>query len=100
MSRKIKRYTSGFKFKVVMESMLKGNVAEIARRYNIHPNKLSTWRMEFNKNGHIIFEQGKDRVAEQMSKKVKELENLIGKKEIEINLLKGYLDFYAPLDGK
>ena len=36
---------------------------------------------------------------EKFKKKVMELENIIGKKEIEINILKKYLDFYAPLDG-
>ena len=100
MSRKIKRYSSEFKFKVVLESIIKGNVAEVARKYNIHPNKLSTWRTEFTKNGHAVFERGKDKIAEQMNRKVRELENLIGKKEIEINMLKGFVDFYAPLDGR
>jgi len=28
------------------------------------------------------------------------LEKLIGKKEVEISILKNYLDFYVPLDGK
>jgi len=100
MSRKIKSYTSEFKFKIVLESMIKGNVGEIARKYNVHPNKLSTWRTEFLNNGHVVFERNPDKAAEQANKQVKALENLIGKKEIEINLLKGYVDFYAPLDGK
>ena len=100
MTRRIKSYTSSFKFKVVLESIQKGNVGEVARKYDVHPNKLSTWRAEFNRNGHLAFENSQDKVAERNAKKIKELENLIGKKEIEINLLKGFVDFYSPLDGK
>jgi transposase len=100
MPRKVKSYTAAFKFKIVMESIQKDNVAEVARKYDIHPNKLSTWRSEFNKNGHLVFENSKDKVAERNARKIKDLENLIGKKEIEINILKGYVDFYSPLDGK
>jgi hypothetical protein len=50
------------------------------------------------KNGPDVFEQSRDKVAEQLKKQIKGLENLLGKKEIEINLLKGYLDFYVPPD--
>mgnify|MGYP000159063508 CR=1 FL=1 len=98
MAKKPKTYTPNFKFKVVMESMVKGNVAEVARQYQVHPNQLSSWRSYFNQNGHVIFERGNDH-EEKFKKKVMELENIIGKKEIEINILKKYLDFYAPLDG-
>ncbi len=42
MSLKIKVYMASFKFKVVMESMLKGNVVEVTRQYNIHLKKIST----------------------------------------------------------
>ena len=101
MAKKAKSYTPSFKFKVVMESLLKGNVAEVARRYGINPNQLSSWRSQFNSNGHLIFEKGSiDDVEKKFKKKVEKLENLIGKKEVEINLLKSYLDFYVPPDTK
>jgi len=35
MAKKPKTYTPNFKFKVVMESMVKGNVAEVARQYQV-----------------------------------------------------------------
>jgi transposase-like protein len=98
MSRRVKKFTAEFKFHVVLECIKKGNVAEVARHYGIHPNKLSTWKSDFMKNGPDVFEQSRDKVAEQLKKQIKGLENLLGKKEIEINLLKGYLDFYVPPD--
>ena len=100
MAKKAKSYTPGFKFKVVVESFLKGNVAEVARQYGINPNQLSSWRSQFNSNGHLIFEKDSIDVEKKFRKKVEKLENLIGKKEVEINLLKSYLDFYVPPDIK
>jgi transposase len=99
MGKKPKNYSSSFKFKVVMESMVKGNVAEVARQYHIHPNQLSTWRTQFQQRGPGIFESGNTDLEKKYQKKITELENLIGKKEIEANILKRYVDFYVPLDG-
>lgn len=99
MSKKTKHYTPEFKFKVALESFLKGNVTEIARQYHVHPNQLSLWRNAFQKNGYLIFSKDDNVKEVKLQKKVESLENLIGKKEIEISLLKKYLDFYAPNDG-
>ncbi len=99
MGKKPRDFTGEFKFKVVLESLIKGNVTEVARNYKINPNQLSNWRKIFNDNGNIIFESKNNNEIEKKNKKINELENLIGKKEVEISLLKKYLDFYAPLDG-
>jgi len=99
MSKKAKVYHPTFKFKVVLESFIKGNVGQVARRFNIGANQLSTWRRQFQEKGHLVFKTGKANREKQLEGKINNLENLIGKKEIEINLLKKYLDFYAPLDG-
>jgi transposase-like protein len=99
MSKKIKEYHSNFKFKVCLESFINGNVSETARKFGVNANQLSTWRGQFNEKGHIIFESQNSDREKTLSKKINDLENLIGKKEIEIALLKKYLDFYAPPDG-
>ena len=100
MARKTKKYSASLKFKVTMESFVKGNVSEIARQYGVHPNQLSLWRKEFMENGHLAFEKNPEKVEKSYKTKIEKLENLIGKKEVEISLLKNYLDFYAPLDEK
>ncbi len=100
MSRKIKKYSAQFKFQAVLESIKRDNVSEVARKYGIHPNKLSVWKSEFLKNGLDVFESSRDKVAEQLKKQIAGLEKLLGKKEIEINLLKGFLDFYVPPDAR
>lgn len=100
MGKRPKKHSSQFKFKVVLESFIKGNVAEVARQYGVHANQLSLWRKEFSENGYLAFEKDPSKVEKAARNKIEKLENLIGKKEVEISLLKNYLDFYAPLDGK
>ena len=82
-----------------MESFIKGNVAEVARQYNIHANLLSLWRKQFMEKGQLVFQPETADAEKHLKKKIERMENLIGKKEIEINILKRYLDFYAPQDG-
>jgi transposase-like protein len=99
MSKKARKYHPTFKFRVVLDSFVKGNVSEIARKYEVAANQLSTWRRKFLDSGHIVFQTEKSNKEKNLEKKVTSLENLIGKKEIEINLLKKYLDFYVPQNG-
>ena len=100
MGKKVKKHSAEFKFKVVLESFIKDNVTEVARQYGINPNQLSLWRKQFISQGHHAFEGDISKEDAKYRKKVEQLENLIGKKEIEISILKNYLDFYVPLDGK
>ena len=99
MGRQAKKYSAQFKFKVVLESFQAESVAEVARRYGVHPNQLSMWRKQFQESGPKLFEVGKDGEAVAQKKRIAQLENLIGKKELEISLLKNFVDFYVPLDG-
>ena len=47
MGKKVKKHSSEFKFKVVLESYIKDNVAEVSRQYGINANQLSLWRKQF-----------------------------------------------------
>jgi transposase-like protein len=100
MGKKVKKHSSEFKFKVVLESYIKDNVAEVSRQYGINANQLSLWRKQFISQGHQAFEGDASKGDAKFRKKIEQLENLIGKKEVGISILKNYLDFYVPLDGK
>ncbi len=100
MGKKPKKRTAEFKFRVVLESIQKGNVAEVARRYGVNPNQLSLWRKQFFETGSKIFEESPGKAVEKYRKKIEQLEVLIGKKEVEISVLKNFLDFYVPPDGE
>jgi len=100
MGEKPKKRSAEFKFRVVVESIQKGNVAEVARRYGVNPNQLSLWRKQFFETGSKIFEESPGKTVEKYRKKIEQLEVLIGKKEVEISVLKNFLDFYVPPDGE
>jgi len=98
-SKKANKYHPSFKFRVVLESFTKSNVSEVARKYEVNASQLSRWRSQFAEKGSLVFQSGKVDREKHLEKKINQLENLIGKKEIEINVLKKYLDFYSPPDG-
>ncbi len=100
MGKRVKNHSPEFKFKVVLESFIKDNVAEVSRQYGINANQLSLWRKHFISQGHHAFQSESSKEEMKYRKKIEQLENMIGKKEVEISILKNYLDFYVPLDGK
>jgi len=99
MAKKLKTHAASFKFKVVLESFTSNNVAETARKYSLNANQLSTWRSYFLEQGHNLFQTDVTKREQELEKQIATLEQLLGKKELEIQLLKKYLDFYAPRAG-
>lgn len=94
------KYTAKFKFDRVVESIKKDNLSEVARPYGIGVNLLSKWRSDFLKSGEQIFENRPGQDVEKLQKKVGQLEQMIGKKEIELNLIKNFSDFYSSQNGR
>jgi transposase len=97
MSRK--KHTPQFKFNCVMETFKEGSVSVVARKYGLNANQLSTWRKQLLDNGYEVFETTKDKEREDLKKKVGKLEQIIGKKEVELNLIKNFADFYSSQSG-
>ena len=96
MSKISKSRSASFKFKVVLDSFVKGNVSEVARVYAINANQLSMWRKQFTDKGDMVFQSDKVFAEKRLEKKIEQMENLIGRKEVEIAVLKKYLDFMHP----
>jgi transposase-like protein len=97
MSRR--KYTARFKFDRVVESIKKDNISQVARQYGFGANLLSKWRSDFLKNGHQVFESQPDKNVLKLQKRVKQLERLVGKKEVELNLIRNFADFYESHGG-
>ncbi len=89
-----KKYTSKTKFDIVMETIKSGNVVEVARRHGISHGILSTWRKHFLESAPQVFESTTNKEITNLNNKVKDLERMLGKKEVEVNLLKNFSDFY------
>jgi len=85
-----KRYSPKLKFQVVLE-LLKGDKTpgQVARAYNVHPNSAGLWKRTFLEKGPEIFSRDGD--VTEYERRISELEHLLGKKEVEIALLKNFL---------
>lgn len=94
------KYTSQFKFDRVVETFKKDSLAEVARPYGFGVNLLSKWRSDFLKNGHLIFETKPLQEVDKLKKQIHHLEQMVGKKEVELNLIKNFADFYDSQNGK
>jgi transposase len=90
MAKATRQYSAKLKFQVVLEA-LKGDKspAQIAKAYRVHPNSVGIWRRWFLERGPAVFAQG-ERQGD-AERRVAELEQLVGKKEVEIALLKNFL---------
>lgn len=89
-----RKHTAQIKFHIALQVLSHQKSAQaIAREYGINVNLIAKWKKTLEENGAIIFES---KIPKNDSEsKVKELENIIGKKEIELQLLKKYLGFYT-----
>lgn len=85
-----KRYPPKVKFQVVLEVLSGGKTpGRVAKAYGVHPNSVSAWKRAFLEKGPEVFAQ--DGTIAQYERRIAELERLIGKKEVEIALLKNFL---------
>ena len=90
MAKAMRRYSARLKFQVVVEA-LKGEKtpAQIGKAYGVHPTSVGLWKQWFLERGPTVFERGE--AASGSERQVAELEQLLGKKEVEIALLKNFL---------
>lgn len=98
MSNKRKQYSPQFKFDRALEALKTDNLSEISRKYGVSVNVLSNWRSELLKRGAQMFQSTPDQENNRLKAKVAKLEQMLGKKEVELNVLKNFSDFYASQD--
>ncbi len=76
---KKRKFTTEFKTKVVLEALQeRETIKEIAKKYDIHPNQISTWKRQFISNVEHIFEKDTSKADDEkeMAKLHKELRQL------------------------
>lgn len=85
-----KRYPAKLKFQVVLELLQGGKTpGQVAKAYGIHPNTAGKWKQPFLDKGAEVFSQ--EGTIADYERRIAELEQLFGKKEVEIALLKNFL---------
>ena len=90
---KRRKFTAQFKTKVVLESLKERQSArELAERFKISPQQISTWKREFMDNADQVFGgKAKSRRSEVEEQK-DELLRVIGQQKVEIDFLKKVLE--------
>jgi len=88
--KKRKNHTAGFKTKVVLEALHeRETIQEIGKKYDIHPNQISTWKSQFLANANSVFEKGITKSDDEKEKD--ELYKKVGQLQIENDFLKKVL---------
>jgi transposase len=86
-----RKFSADFKARVVLEALKeRSTVEELAKKYEIHPNQIHTWKKEFINNASLVFSSG-DRQMEDKKHQEEEREKLyaqIGQQKVEIDWLK------------
>jgi transposase-like protein len=90
MNKKSRRkFTPEFKAKVCIEALKERQTVEsLSKKYDVHPNQISTWKKEFLSNSAVVFEnEGKDNAAEK-EELIQRLYAQIGEQKVAIDFLK------------
>ena len=82
MKAKRRKFSAEFKARVAIEAIKeRETLAELAHKFDIHPNMISGWKQEFLKRSAAVFETADDEGA--MKDEQEKLYARIGKLEME-----------------
>ena len=86
MKQKRRKFSGAFKAKVAIEALKeRETLAEISKRFEVHPNMISKWKQEFLERSAEVFDKKSDADSEVDPEK---LYAKIGQLEIENDFLK------------
>lgn len=87
-----RKFTSKFKTKVVLESIKeRQTLSELARKYELHPQQITTWKREFLNNAELVFGNGTKSKKTESEEREEQLLKVIGQQKVEIDFLKNAL---------
>ena len=87
-----RKFTSKFKTKVVIETLKERmSTVELAGKYELSPQQISTWKREFLDNAEIVFDGKKKSKKDAVLEKEESLLRVIGQQKVEIDFLKKVL---------
>lgn len=92
-----RRWTTAQKVAIVEETMRPGqSVSSVARLHGIAPNMLFAWKRRMTEGGRVAVATDEDVVGSSrvrdLERQVRDLERLLGRKTMEVEVLKEALD--------
>lgn len=92
MEKRTKRkFNADFKAKVVIEALKeRSTIEDLARKYELHPNQISTWKKEFLEKAAGVFQNKDSKTEDQQQQEgvVEKLYAQIGQLKVENDWLK------------
>ncbi len=100
-----RRWPAAEKMRIVEETLeYGGSISVVARRNNVAPNLLYHWRCLMLDGGAVAVSEDDDvtshRVVRQMKDRIHELERQLGRKTLEVEILKEALDKTRSKNGR
>ncbi len=90
---KRRQFSTDFKAKVALEA-IRGELtlAEIAQKYQVHPNMIAGWKRRLTEDAASLFVRGKTDHDKNSEARIKELHAKIGQLTVEQDFLKKDLE--------
>ena len=89
MTKKRKKYSQQFKFKVALEAVKElKTINEIASAYDVHPTQIKSWKKQLLTEGSIVFGQNAVYQLREQETREAELYEQIGRLKMELEWLK------------
>ncbi len=93
MGKKRKQYPPEFKAKVALAAIKnEETISELAQRYGVHPNMITTWKRALLDGASDVFDKGR-KSQKKTEAQVDELHRQIGKLKVENDFLSRKLGF-------
>ena len=85
----LSRLTAAFKTKVCLEALKERKTIEVlAKKFDIHPNQINSWKREFIKKSESVFDKDSDHGGESKDKLIETLYSRIGELSVANDFLK------------